>query len=91
MVIVSRRLDRLKRREFLAVACSTDFDLPLLDEEVLLPSDAEARALTGLTSETVAVCDWIIRVPVDQISRMGGQVPPETLREILKKAGILGP
>lgn len=88
MIVATRRSDIIKTQEVIVVVCSTDFVEPLRSHEVRLPSQSDGMGLSRLKKDTVAVCDWVIRLPVADAWETGGLITGGLLREIYQRAGI---
>lgn len=88
MVAVTRVADIRRTGQVLAVVCSTDFELPLRPKEVLLPSEPDGKSVSRLRRPTVAVCDWTVFFPAEDVNETGGFIPGALLREICRLAGI---
>lgn len=58
MIVATSRRDLLREGRFTAVVCSTQFEEPIRDDEVLLPFDAERQCESELRQPTVAICGW---------------------------------
>jgi mRNA-degrading endonuclease toxin of MazEF toxin-antitoxin module len=65
------------------VAIVGTFSKPLPPNRILLPWQHGKHPGTGLYKECVAVCDWILDVPLSAIVSVGGLCPRPTLKKIL--------
>jgi mRNA-degrading endonuclease toxin of MazEF toxin-antitoxin module len=68
------------------VACAavtSRFSLPLPEHKVELPWSPGRHPQTGLYLRCVAVCDWLLKIAIDDVISVGGTVPPAELQEIL--------
>lgn len=89
MIVTTPWRDIARTKTVVLVVCSTEFDEPPKDDEVLLPHDTQGRTITQLREPTAAVCDWIVSFAVGDIKETAGIVPTEILKTICTKAGIL--
>ena len=89
MVVLTSRNDIVRTGRAFVVICSTSFDLPIKPDEVLLPSQVDARCVTKLPSPTVAVCNWtdIVHVAGLSVQDVGGLVPTDLVKIICAKIG----
>lgn len=69
--------------EFVVVAITSRFDLPLTDNLVELPWHRDGHPRTGLKRRCVAVCDWMSAIPRNSIEEIAGRVPGAQLNRIL--------
>ena len=69
------------------VAITSTFSYPLSEMMVSLPfsQNPKGRCKTGLSRDSVAVCDWIVGFAIDDLLEQTGFTPPMELEEILKR------
>lgn len=77
--------DRIKAGAsfLLLVAITSQIDPNRNDVQVPLPYGPNAR--TGLRVESVAQCQWVVQIAVEDVEVGVGIVPPSCLVEIIKK------
>lgn len=70
---------------FVGVAITSQISRPLGDGMVPMPysKNPACKCKTGLTKESIAVCDWLYTFPADAIIKMAGFTPPMELKAIL--------
>ncbi len=76
------------------VAITGEFARPLPPTSIPLPfqrKGSRGRCQTGLTKDSVAVCDWLVHTRADGILERIGYLPPEPLEHILDQLDILFP
>lgn len=77
--------------EGIGAAISSTFGYPLLPTQVLLPHQRQGRCQTGLSSPSVAVCDWPVVVgKLDILARLG-TCPTSLLVTVLAQLPLLQP
>jgi len=92
MIVVSSGTEIAREGFVRAIVCSTLFTTTSLQpNEIRLPYQDQGRCVTRLKDPTVAVCDWTVRLPIDDVPSPLGCVPTEVLREIFEKAGLAFP
>ncbi len=69
------------------VAITSSFTYPLSEVMVNLPfsRNPKGRCKTGLSKDSVAVCDWIVGFTDDDLLEEIGFTPPTELEEILSR------
>ena len=75
----------------MAIVCSTTFEEPVRDDEVLLPFNPNGWCETEFKQPTVAVCSWRANLQVAEGTEVGGYVKGEVMREVFAKAGVIVP
>lgn len=71
--------------EVVVVAITSTFDKPLPENRIELPWARHGHPVTGLTKPSVAVCDWLVRLPKAQIATTGHRCPAPLLRAVLER------
>ena len=67
------------------VAVTTQIPEPLPSDYVLLPWSAQGKVRTSLRKKSAAVTAWVESLPLEDIDRVVGTLPPAILIEILTK------
>jgi mRNA-degrading endonuclease toxin of MazEF toxin-antitoxin module len=75
--------------EVRVVGISTQLDAGPPEAQVELQYDARGNCRTGLRLRGVAVCSWVVRVPVRSIQSYQGLVPGRTMIEINQRVVAL--
>ena len=71
--------------EVRVVGISTQLDAGPHEVQVPLQYDPRAACRSGLREQCVAVCNWIVRIPVVSIRDYAGTIPGKTMHEIGEK------
>ena len=89
-VVLVRDFDDAEAFAF-GVAVTGEFDYPLPATSILLPYSRTGKCKTGLTKESVAVCNWVASATKDEILARIGFVPSVQLVAILQQVTALLP
>lgn len=84
-IIITPTDDITPDGEVRVVAISTRLDAAPPELQVPLQYDPRGACRTGLREQCVAVCNWVARIPVDNIRYYAGTVPGKTMHEIGEK------
>ncbi len=71
--------------QFAAVAVTTSVQSFDPERCVELPWHRNGHPRTKLRSKCIARCDWVVRIHVDEITRLGGTVPDRALNAIFER------
>lgn len=88
VIIISKDEEIVSDSDVRVVAVSTTFRLPLSPDQIELPWDHSGNCATGLRRRSVAVCNWIDRIPQDCIKGVRGHVSPMVLLRILDRVKL---
>ncbi len=88
-VIVTPSEDLRPEGAIWVVGISTQVGSGLAENQVELPWHRQKHPRTGLSERCVAVCNWLVRVPVSSIQSEAGSVPGPALARILSLVGRL--
>ena len=84
-IIITPTDDITPDGEVRVVAISTSLDAAPPEVQVALQFDPRGACRTGLREQCVAVCNWVVRIPVASIREYVGTVPGKTMYEIGEK------
>jgi len=77
-LVVLTRTDEIEPgKKFVAVAISSDFDVPLEDRAIPMPWLKNRHPVTRLYEPSVAVCDWLVALDESQVETISHR-PIET-------------
>jgi mRNA-degrading endonuclease toxin of MazEF toxin-antitoxin module len=71
------------------VAISGEYDHPLPPSCIPIPFGRHTRCKTGLKKPSVAVCTWIVAIPLEDLQNRIGIVPPVELLQILTQVQLV--
>lgn len=85
VVVVTSTPDIEAGADLVGVAVTTARIDPTSELQVALPWDGQGRARTGLTRESAAVCDWLVRFAKEDAEFVSGHLRTSILAEILRR------
>ena len=74
-LILSNTDDILKSSSVFVAAITSTFKEPLPEFKISLPWQRGGHPVTGLKKRCVVVCNWVVRISIDDIEDVAGIVP----------------
>ena len=91
LLVLSRTAEIESSGVCVAAAVTTTFTDPPPNNMITLPWHRDGNVSTGLRRRSAVVCDWLVKIKVDQVENIVGYVRSDVLRGIKQIIDAIDP